>query len=307
MICSILGQGFGLLCPQGIDIMNIVGLSIAIVISLGAGYGLIFGWKQLTIRPQEIVCDTLPQEFDGFKIVQLSDLHVATFENCPEFIEKVVKEANSQQADLIVFTGDLVTLQSNELRPFTNILSQLNSKNGVISILGNHDYAIYGNLRNAPREREADKQNLVSIQKEMGWDILLNEHRIIKREDKAIAIIGVENEGKEGNVHKARLSEATKDIPANAYQLLLTHDPEHWRKEILPNTNIPLTLSGHTHAGHFRIGNFSPAKWMAGKEWGGLYTEGKQMLFVSAGIGGSLPFRLGAWPEINVITLRSKH
>lgn len=301
---SLTGRGIGAACPPAFGAMNVLGLCVATIVAVGGCYGLLWGWKRLVVKPQTIVCDTLPNAFDGFKVVQLSDLHISTFKDNPDFVERMVEQVNAQHPDLIVFTGDLVTQHSEELRPFATTLSRLKARHGVLSILGNHDYAIYGKLRNDPRAREADKQQLVTMQRQMGWTVLLNEHRIFRRGNSAIAVIGVENEGKEGGIHRARLQDAMKGTPTDAFCLLLTHDPEHWRKEIVPKTAIPLTLAGHTHAGHFRIGNFSLAKWMAGPEWGGLYSDGAQQLFVSAGIGGSLPFRLGAWPEINVITLR---
>ena len=127
-----------------------------------------------------------------FFLVQLSDLHLETFANDPEFIEKVIRLTNEQKPDIIVFTGDMVTRQSKELEPFTEILSKLRARYGVLSILGNHDYAIYGPLRNNPQEREADKQRLVDMERQMGWTVLLNEHELIHQGNADIAIIGVE-------------------------------------------------------------------------------------------------------------------
>lgn len=191
-ILSLLGRGIGLLWSPAFSALNIVGLCLAIVLAVSSFIGLAWGWKHLVVKPQSITCDGLPREFDGFKIVQLSDFHLETFANDPEFIEKVVRLTNEQKPDLIVFTGDMVTRQSKELEPFTGILSKLRARYGVLSILGNHDYAIYGTLRNNLQEREADKQRLINMERQMGWTVLLNEHEMIHQGNADIAIIGVE-------------------------------------------------------------------------------------------------------------------
>ena len=140
----------------------------------------------------------------------------------------------------------------------------------------------------------------------MGWQVLLNENVIIGDSTSNLAIVGVENDGKVGGLHLADLDKATDGVPSDSYTILLSHDPWFWRHKVLDKTSIPLTLSGHTHGGHFRIGKFSFARWMVGPYWGGLYKEGNQQLFVSTGIGGMIRFRLGAWPEIDVITLHKE-
>lgn len=302
VLCSLSGRGLGLLGIHASGVPDVLGLCLAVIVAAGSCYGLIYGWKRIVVRPQAIVCETLPEGVN-LKIVQLSDLHLGTFAGNPEFIDRLVDKVNLEHPDLIVFTGDIVNRGSEELEPFMSILSRLRARYGVMSVLGNHDYAVYGELRDDAQAREADVARLVEMQRQMGWTVLLNGHVMIEHSGTEIAIVGVENEGDAGGVRRARLQDAMANIPPDTFTLLLTHNPQHWREEVVPSTDIPLTLSGHTHAGHFRIGGFSLARWMSGAEWGGLYSEGGQQLFVSAGLGGILPFRFGAWPEINSILL----
>ena len=287
-------------------LLNGIGLMVALGVSATCFYGLVWGWRHLVVKPQAIVVPDLPDEFDGFRIVQLSDMHLEMFADSPDFIRSLVSTVNSQQPDLIVFTGDLVSRQSSELRPYLDMLSQLKAPYGVMSILGNHDYSIYGPFHGSPQAIAQDFDQLKSYQRAMGWDLLLNEHRFISRDSAQIAIIGVENESMSGKVCRADLPHALEGVPDSCFKILLSHDPYLWRKEVTQTTNIQLTFSGHTHAAHFRIGDFSPSRFIY-SEWGGLYQQGAQQLFISSGLGGMLSFRLGAWPEINVITLHKKH
>ncbi len=282
---------------------NVIGFIIALSVSAASFYGLVWGWRHLVVRPQTITVPDLPDEFDGFRIVQISDLHLEMFKDSEDFIRSLVDSVNREKPDLIVFTGDLVSRQSKEVLPHMDALSSLKARYGVMSILGNHDYSIYGPFHHNSQTIEHDFQLVKEHQREMGWDLLLNEHRFIQRDSTQIAVIGVENEGKSGKVRRADLKRAMTDVPDSCFKILLTHDPYHWRHEVLRTTNIQLTLSGHTHSAHFRIGNFSPSRFVY-SEWAGLYRRGNQQLFISAGVGGMLAFRLGAWPEINVLTLQ---
>ena len=301
-VFSILGKLIGLAWHPAANIGNVTGLCLASALALTMLYGVIFGWKQLTVKQVELSFPTLPAEFDGYKIVHLSDLHIGTHGQQTAFLEKLVQCVNEQQADLIVFTGDLVNTSADELKPFKTILSQLQASDGVISVLGNHDYCLYG-MKERPADPRDGAKQLVQNEKQMGWNLLLNEHRIIQHNGAQIAIIGVENTGKPPFPEIGDLKAAMAGVPDSVFTILLSHDPSHWRMEVLPNTHIPLTLSGHTHAAQVKIGRWSPVQWLY-TEWSGLYTEGEQHLFVSEGVGGTIPFRLGAQPEIVVFTLR---
>lgn len=289
-----------------------IALALSAALVLVFVYGFFFGWRRIVVKNAICTSKLLPKSFDGYRILQLSDLHIGTFKANPSFIKKLVRQVNEQNADLIVFTGDLVNVRADEVRPFMADLSKMNSKDGIYSIMGNHDYCEYG--QDHSEEYEKRNQNILHyLEAKMGWQMLDNAHVTIGRlrQDggqnisESIAIIGVENISKPPFPDYGNLKEAIGDLPDGMFKILLSHDPSHWRRGVLNKTDIALTLSGHTHAGQLKIGKFSPSKW-AYNEWGGKYTEGDSMLYVSTGIGGTVPFRFGAWPEINVITLRCK-
>ncbi|WP_288920411.1 metallophosphoesterase [uncultured Prevotella sp.] len=290
----------------------VVALVTALVPVALFAYGFFFGWRRIVVRKAVCESELLPQSFDGYRILQLSDLHIGTFLKNKSFIRKLVNVVNEQHADLIVFTGDLVNVRADEVRPFVSDLSKMVSKDGVLSVMGNHDYCEYG--QDHSEEYKKRNQNVLHyFERKMGWRLLDNEHVTIGRLRRAngenisesIAIIGVENISKPPFPDYGNLAVAMGELPKGMFKVLLSHDPSHWRRGVLHKTDIALTLSGHTHAGQLKIGKFSPSKW-AYNEWGGKYTEGNSMLYVSTGVGGTVPFRFGAWPEINIITLKRK-
>lgn len=277
-------------------------LIVALALVLTLLYGFFFGWRRIKVKNATCASPLLPKEFEGYRILQMSDLHIGTFRENPSFISKLVKIVNDQHPDLIVFTGDLVNVRAEELHPFLSELSKLSAVDGVYSVMGNHDYCEYGK-DHSERNILRNQHILQYWEEKMGWKMLMNEHVMLRRGDAEIALIGVENIGKppfksQGDLHKAMLG-----LQDGMFKVLLSHDPTHWRRGVLHQTDIALTLSGHTHAGQMKIGKFSPAKW-AYNEWGGKYTEGEAMLYVSLGLGGTMPFRFGAWPEVNVIRLK---
>lgn len=264
-------------------------------------YGFFFGWRHLIVRRATCTSPLLPKAFDGYKVLQLSDIHIGTYLRNRKFIDKLVRMVNEQHADLIVFTGDLVNVSAEEVIPFQHALSQIKAPDGVFSIMGNHDYCEYVP---DPTKRTIEKNQTVLkyLEGKIGWKLLLNEHVLIRRGDSEIALIGVENISRPPFPDYGDLRKAMAGLLRGMFKILLSHDPSHWRRGVLRQTDIALTLSGHTHAGQMRVGRWSPSK-AAYQEWGGKYVEGGSMLYVSTGIGGTVPFRLGAWPEINVITL----
>lgn len=269
--------------------------------------GLSFGPTLLKVKESTFQSETLPKEFDGYKIVQVSDLHLTSMKTHPEFVSELVRTINAQQADAICFTGDLVSTDVAELYPFVNELSKLKAKDGVFSILGNHDYMTYAKYM-TPLEKSQKFHEMLKLQKKMGWNLLQNEHSVIHRGQDSIVILGVENDGKPPFPERGDLNKAQEGLNLNVplFKLLLSHDPSHWKRKVLPTTDIQLTLSGHTHGMQFMIGNWSPAQYLY-PEWKGMYQENSRGLYVSLGVGGALiPFRFGAWPEINVITLHCK-
>ena len=301
VLFSVLGKLIGLAWYPALTVDNGVGILIGATISLAALYGMTFGWKQLTVKQVDLTFDNLPAQFDGYRIAQLSDLHVGSYGSRTAFLEKVVHTVNAEQPDLIVFTGDLINTSSDEIVPFERVLSALRAKDGVMSVLGNHDYGLYG-MKERPADPREGAVKVVEAERRMGWDLLLNEHRIFIRNGAQIAVIGVENTGKPPFPEIGDLQGALAGLSDSTFKILLSHDPSHWRMEVLPTTDIPLMLAGHTHAAQVKIGSWSPVQWMY-NEWSGLYQEGNQQLYISEGVGGTIPFRLGTKPEIIVFTL----
>lgn len=283
---------------------NLVGLVLASGAVAAVAYGGTFGFRKLNIKHEEYASADLPKAFDGYRIVQFSDAHVGTYgKRYAEVLERAVDSINAQGADMVVFTGDLQNMEPKELYPVLKTLGRIRAKDGVYSVLGNHDYSGYINADAAVKA--ANEREMVSLQRQMGWDLLMNEHRIIRRGADSIVVAGMENDGRPPHPHKGDIGKTLAGVGKGAFVLMLEHDPSAWRNTILPGSNAQLTLSGHTHAGQVKVFGWSPAA-ISYKEWDGMYYEGSRALYVSAGVGGFIPFRLGASNEIVVITLKSK-
>lgn len=267
-------------------------------------YGYFIGSRQFVVNHQTYYFHDLPEEFDGYRILQFSDLHLGTFRHgYQRDVDSIVALINRQHCDAIMFAGDLICKSSEELAPYDSLLSQLRAPDGVYSIMGNHDYGTYNEFEYEV-DRLIDVEALQEHEASYGWRLLLNDHVILHRANQRIAIVGVENDGIPPFPQLANLDKAMKGVNTDDFCVLLTHDPTHWKRSIVNQTSIQLTLSGHTHAGQFKVFGWSPCS-LRYPEWSGTYTEGEQILSVSDGIGNSIiPFRFGAWPEVNVITLR---
>ena len=251
--------------------------------------------------------EDLPDAFDGYQITQISDIHSGSFDNS-EKIEYAVDLVNEQASDVILFTGDMVNNRASEMQPWTSIFSKLNARDGMFSVLGNHDYGDYVRW-----ESELDKKQnmaeLEQIQKTLGFDLMRNENRFIERNGQRLALIGVENWGR-GFKQKGDLAKAVQGIKAEDFKILLSHDPTHWQEQVIDDDyHYHLTLSGHTHGMQFGIEipgwiRWSPVKWRY-KYWAGIYEEKGQYINVNRGFGYlAYPGRVGIWPEITVITLK---
>ena len=281
-----------------------IGLVIALFTMAYLVFGATEGKQHFQVKEVTIESEALPRGFDGYRIVQLSDIHTGSWGNDTAPMLKAVNIINRLQPDLIVFTGDLVNNLASELDAFIPVFSQLKAKHGVYSVLGNHDYSTYIKW-DTPQQQEAQLDSLKAKQARMGWTLLNNRHVKLHQQNDSIALIGVENSGRPPFPDHARLSEAMTGT-AGMFQILLSHDPSHWRREVLPKTDIQLMLAGHTHAMQTRIFGFTPAQFVY-PENDGLYQEGEQMLYVNIGLGHLLyPMRLGAWPEITLLTLKAK-
>lgn len=264
-------------------------------------FGFIEGWKRLELKHITFTSPDLPPYFDGYRLVQITDFHLGSFPPGNDFVQKVVDATNNEEPDMILFTGDLVNNQASEVEPYLETLAQLHASDGIYSIWGNHDYCEYGNNHSIGALKR-NRRMLYGYQERLGWHQLMNEHHVVSHGMASIAVIGVENPGQPPFTNRSNLKKAMKGLDPGIFKILLSHDPHHWRREVV-GKKIQLTLAGHTHAGQLKIGKWTPAR-MAFKEWGGAYRIGEQMLYVSSGIGGSFPFRLGAWPELTVITLK---
>lgn len=264
-------------------------------------FGFIEGWKRLELKHITFTSLDLPPYFDGYRLVQITDFHLGSFPPGNDFVQKVVDATNNEEPDMILFTGDLVNNQASEVEPYLDTLGQLHASDGIYSIWGNHDYCEYGNNHSIGALKR-NRRMLYGYQESLGWHQLMNEHHVVSHGMASIAVIGVENPGQPPFTNRSNLKKAMKGLNPDMFKILLSHDPHHWRREVV-GKKIQLTLAGHTHAGQLKIGKWTPAR-MAFKEWGGAYRIGEQMLYVSSGIGGSFPFRLGAWPELTVITLK---
>lgn len=264
-------------------------------------FGFIEGWKRLELKHITFTSPDLPPYFDGYRLVQITDFHLGSFPPGNDFVQKVVDATNNEEPDMILFTGDLVNNQASEVEPYLDTLGQLHASDGIYSIWGNHDYCEYGNNHSIGALKR-NRRMLYGYQESLGWHQLMNEHHVVSHGMSSIAVIGVENPGQPPFTNRSNLKKAMKGLNPDMFKILLSHDPHHWRREVV-GKKIQLTLAGHTHAGQLKIGKWTPAR-MAFKEWGGAYRIGEQMLCVSSGIGGSFPFRLGAWPELTVITLK---
>lgn len=281
-----------------------IGLAIALFTMAYLVFGATEGKQHFQVKEVTIESEALPRGFDGYRIVQLSDIHTGSWGNDTAPMLKAVNIINRLQPDLIVFTGDLLNNLASELDAFIPVFSQLKTKHGVYSVLGNHDYSTYIKW-DTPQQQEAQLDSLKAKQARMGWTLLNNRHVKLHQQNDSIALIGVENSGRPPFPDHARLSEAMTGT-AGMFQILLSHDPSHWRREVLPKTDIQLMLAGHTHAMQTRIFGFTPAQFVY-PENDGLYQEGEQMLYVNIGLGHLLyPMRLGAWPEITLLTLKAK-
>ena len=265
-------------------------------------FGAIKGKENFKVKEVTFYSPNLPEKFDGYRILQLSDIHSGSWKGNPEALQKAIDLCNRQNADLALFTGDLVNSRADELLEFMPVFSQLKARDGVYSVLGNHDYGSYVKWKNE-QARLANVDSLIARENRMGWCMLQNDHCIIYKGTDSIAIAGVENSGKPPFPDRGNLPKALQGTDG-MFKVLLSHDPTHWRRKVLPDTSVQLTLSGHTHDMQISLFGFSVSKFIY-PEHRGLYLEGNRGLYVNIGLGYVLfPMRLGAWPEITVLTLK---
>ena len=302
-ICSLLGRGCRKLFHKRNNYGNLLGLLSIPAVWFVLFWGSFVGFNKLEVNRMEYTSKDLPEAFDGYKIVLFSDAHVGSYMKHNSWVlQRAIDSINAQQPDLIVFTGDLQNIQPQELYPHIDVLSTLKAKDGIFSVLGNHDYAEYIGADEVTKV--ANCRETVNLERQMGWTVLLNEHRTIEHDTSHIVIAGMEDDGNGKKFpQKGDIPKTLEGVTEDEFILMLEHDPYSWRHRILPESHAQLTLSGHTHAMQFNILGWCPLSFTK-KEWNGWDYEGNQSLFVTAGLGGLIPFRFGATGEIVVMTLR---
>lgn len=283
-------------------------LSLTVFVALSIIYGIFIGKYNYKVREEIIHFETLPNTFEGMRILHISDLHVGSWDN-KKAIEKGIRLINEQSYDLLVFTGDFINTLASEAAPWTTLISQIKTpKYGKYAILGNHDYGEYVVWPNEDAKAKNFEEIKRNIEKS-GFTLLMNENVALSNHQDTIYLLGVENWGT--NFKKVGdLKKTTDGVSTNDFKIVLTHDPSHWTAEIVGHPQqYQLTLSGHTHGMQFGIDipgiiEWSPSKYIY-PEWGGLYQQKNQYLYVNRGFGfHAYSGRIGIWPEITVIELK---
>jgi hypothetical protein len=281
-----------------------VGLSSSLFLTLLYGFGNKYKYNLIN---KKITLKGLPNSFKGFKIIHISDIHSGSLKD-HDAVLKGIKLIQKQNADLVLFTGDLVNDRATEMKDWMSIFSQIKAPYGVYSTLGNHDYGDYVNWESL----EAKKQNLQDVKKvhqDLGWKLLMNENVIITKEEETIRLVGIENWGAKARFPKyGKMDLAMQGIESHEVAILMSHDPSHWEAEVIPRyPSVQLMLSGHTHGMQFGLENpyfkWSPVQWVY-KQWAGLYQTQQQQLYVNRGFGFlGYPGRVGIMPEITLLEL----
>lgn len=300
-ICSVIGLFFCRLRKKRRNWGNLAGLVLSLILIYIFVYGSTFGIRKLNVKHVDVTFKDLPASFDGYRIVHWSDAHVGSYlKSRRPILERAVDSIRAQQADMVAFTGDLQNLQPSELYPFVGLFKSIKAKDGVYSVLGNHDYSGY--IHADAAVKVANERETISRQRQCGWTVLLNENRSIYRGRDSIVIAGEENDGLPPHPTRGNIHQTLRGVGDDAFVVMLQHDPSAWRRHILPETKAQLTLSGHTHGGQISVVGIRPSKFKYAEDWG-LYHEGNRFLYVTAGLGGLISFRFGVPAEIVVITL----
>jgi len=296
--------------PERRRFLSLIAMGIAALPFGALLYGMYRGKYNFKVLKYDMAFDDLPDAFDGYQITQISDIHSGSFDNRKK-IAYAIDLINQQQSDSIFFTGDMVNNKASEMEPWKELFSTLEAKDGKYSILGNHDYGDYVGWKTEELKAE-NLESLKRIQREIGFDLLLNESRYLSKGNDKIALVGVENWGRGGFKKAGDLKKAASEIHKDDFKILLSHDPSHWEDVVIHDGyHYHLTLSGHTHGMQFGIEipgwfKWSPVKWRY-KYWAGIYEEMGQFINVNRGFGFlGYPGRVGIWPEITVITLKKK-
>lgn len=290
------------------EFVSKIALGLAAIPLASIIYGIYKGKYNYKVLNYTLYFEDLPEAFDGYKLTQISDIHSGSFDNM-EKVKYAVDLINEQASDVILFTGDIVNNKAEELVPYKNVFNKLKAKDGLYSVLGNHDYGDYVNW-DSEAAKHQNLEDLKALQKEIGFNLLLNDSTYLEKNGERIALVGVENWGAGGFKTAGDLKLAAKNIDKNDFKILMSHDPSHWEQKVIDDDyKYHVTLSGHTHGMQFGIEipgwfKWSPVKWRY-KYWAGIYEEKEQFINVNRGFGYlAFPGRVGIWPEITVIELK---
>ncbi len=289
--------------------MSKLGFVVGLIPLLSLTYGLIRNPYRYKVFRKDITLPDIPVTMDGLRIVQIFDIHVGSFLR-KDLVIKSVEIINSLDPDLVFFTGDLVNNSADEADAYIDVFNKIKSRHGIFSVLGNHDYGDYMRWPTA-EAKESNLEKLKFQHKKLGWDLLLNAHRVVDIQGSKVGVIGVENYSAHPRFQKyGDMRIATTGLRQTDITILLSHDPSHWDDEVLAHyPKVDLTLSGHTHGFQFGIElagffKWSPVQYFY-KRWAGLYREGRQYLYVNRGLGFlGYPGRVGILPEITLLTIR---
>lgn len=309
-VSKLKGSEDGFFIPSRRRFISGVAVALAAIPFSSLLFGMVRGKYNYKVLKYTLEYDDLPDAFDGYTITQISDVHSGSFDN-REKINYGINLINDQKSDIIVFTGDLVNDAAEEMLPWKDLFGQLKARDGVYSVLGNHDYGDYRQWE-SQAAKEKNLQDLKDMQREMGWDLLLNEKRYLERDGQRVALVGVENWGAGGFKKAGDLAKASEGLSREDFKILLSHDPSHWKAEVLQDDrHFHLTLSGHTHGMQFGIEIPGLIKWSPVKyryeQWAGIYEDVGRFINVNRGFGFiGYPGRVGIWPEVTVIQLKKR-
>lgn len=299
-----------LLLKEKIFLIRYAGVLVGMFVIILLLHGAFVNPKNIQVRSVQVEVENLPAAFDGYKIAQISDIHLGSWSHNHNYLKPAIDSINAQKADIIAFTGDIINNYRQEMDGWQPLFNQLKAKDGKFAILGNHDYGDYSEWK-SPEDKAENLNRIKQNIRDFGFTLLLNENVILRHDSDSLCLVGVENWGKPPFPKYGNLKQALAGSDTTSLKILLSHDPSHWKAEVQNYPEIFLTLSGHTHSAQIAFNMYgklrSPSSLIY-DEWDGLYTSGQQYLYVNRGLGFiGIPVRIGvARPEVTIIVLRKK-
>jgi len=295
--------------PKFLVALNGLFLPAAVAVGIGVAVSAFFLTyifyvsRHLTVKDIRLAFKDLPEGFEGLRACHISDFHLGSLGHKTAYVKRIIDAVMERKPELILFSGDLVSFETREADAYKPWLEQLAAPMGIYSIFGNHDFLLHG--PHDDKGRQEDMAKLEAFERSLGWRVLRNFSELLERGGSRIALVGVDNVSRNPYFQKTggnNLENALKGLPEKIFKILISHDATHWRLEVLPGTDIHLTLSGHTHGLKYKLTGLHPSHWRL-HESAGIYREGERVLHVSPGLGSGFAFRLGGYPEIDLITL----